>query len=199
MLGMVLPGVVVWGIGIPFLGVNLLRAHKDELDSEKIKKELGFLYSGYKYSSYYWEMTIMTRKMVLIFVATFFATKGKTYQALMVQIVIAIFLVSHCYQKPFLNKAYNIMEGLSLIAAFVTMYAGYYFLAGSDSSEMTTTSSNDFKLSTWLEMIFFLCILVTQVNQIIFKYFHHFICMLKYLYIDRIYSDMAVPNIRRDK
>ena len=96
----------------------------------------------------------MLRKMMLIFVATFVSTKGKTFQALVVQIVIAFFLARHLSALPFIDRAYNIMEALSLISAFVTMYAGYYFLASTE--DVSTTSKNDFTLSEAVKVLYFL-------------------------------------------
>ena len=153
-LFLTIPGILAWGFGIPFGAVRLLKHYKDELYTDKVKKELGFLYTGYKYSAYYWEEVIMIRKMIIIFVATFISTQGKIYQTLVVQIIVAMFLAAHCAKKPFQDASLNWLEGLSLGATFITMYAGYFFLAGVKEGESSTTSNNDFELTTWMEWIF---------------------------------------------
>jgi hypothetical protein len=128
-----------------------------------VRKELGFLYAGYRFRAYYWEALVMLRKMLMIFVATFVATQGKLYQALLVQAVVAAFLLAHCWKLPFLDMPFNWLEGLSLGATFATMFAGYFFLAGEESGSESTTSQNDFTLPEAAEVLFFLLILGFQI------------------------------------
>lgn len=140
------PAIVVWGFGIPISAARLLYINKSKLDTEDVQLTLGYIYSGYTYKAYYWEQYIMIRKMVLIFVSTFFATKGKLFQALVILMLLALFCVYHASAQPFQSIALNRLEMYSLFASFITIYAGYFFMAGVSASEMTSTSYNDFVL-----------------------------------------------------
>ena len=69
-----IPALIVWGIGGPALAWFLLRRHylRDTLHSAQTFKVYGFLYQGYKFASYYWEIVILYRKVVLTFILVFF-------------------------------------------------------------------------------------------------------------------------------
>ena len=157
-----IPSIIVWGFGIPISAVRLLRLSKDKLDTEEVQLTLGYIYSGYTYKAYYWEEYIMIRKMLLIFVSTFFATKGKLFQALVILILLALFCVYHTSSQPFQSIILNRLELYSLFASFITIYAGYFFMAGVPASEMTSTSYNDFVLYDEVGLAFFILILVFQ-------------------------------------
>lgn len=156
------PAIIVWGFGIPISAVRLLRLSKDKLDTEEVQLTLGYIYSGYTYKAYYWEEYIMIRKMLLIFVSTFFATKGKLFQALVILILLALFCVYHTSVQPFQSIILNRLELYSLFASFITIYAGYFFMAGVSASEMTSTSYNDFVLYDEIGVAFFILILIFQ-------------------------------------
>ena len=53
------------------------RKHLQRFDT---KTKYGFLYNGYRPSAYYWELVIMYRKIVIIFIQVFLAQSGKIVQ-----------------------------------------------------------------------------------------------------------------------
>eukprot|EP00350_Pseudokeronopsis_sp_OXSARD2_P000010 CAMPEP_0170550866 /NCGR_PEP_ID=MMETSP0211-20121228/8875_1 /TAXON_ID=311385 /ORGANISM="Pseudokeronopsis sp., Strain OXSARD2" /LENGTH=112 /DNA_ID=CAMNT_0010857657 /DNA_START=806 /DNA_END=1144 /DNA_ORIENTATION=+ len=65
-LGLALPGILVWGVGIPCFAFLLMVRVKKQLDKVEIKEKYGFLYRGYKKQYFYWEIVIMYRKILLI-------------------------------------------------------------------------------------------------------------------------------------
>lgn len=69
--GVGIPGIVLWGLGIPFFAFILLTLEKNTLNSIPTREKFGFLYRGYRKDFYYWESVIMIRKIILIFVAVF--------------------------------------------------------------------------------------------------------------------------------
>ena len=64
------------GIGIPLFAFILLTKERRTLDSVQTKEKYGFLYRGYKRSFYYWEIVIIYRKVILIFIAVFLKEAG---------------------------------------------------------------------------------------------------------------------------
>ena len=68
-----LPGIIVWGLGIPLFALALLARSRNELKTLKLKQELGFLYNGYKIKYYYWEIFIMYRKVMMVVIAVIFS------------------------------------------------------------------------------------------------------------------------------
>lgn len=57
------------------------------------KEKYGFLYNGYQKRFYYWEVVIMYRKILIIFIAVFISALGAITQALFVFILVIGFLI----------------------------------------------------------------------------------------------------------
>ena len=70
------PSIVVWGLGIPLFAYFLLTKQKANLKTLAAKQKFGFLYNGYKKEYYYWEVVIMYRKIVIVFIAVFLVNLG---------------------------------------------------------------------------------------------------------------------------
>jgi hypothetical protein len=76
-----LPGLIIWGLGIPSLGLAILLRYKDHLNDPDVRLKYGFLYKGYKQQkAFYWEIVIMYRKIIFIFINVFMAQLGKIVQ-----------------------------------------------------------------------------------------------------------------------
>lgn len=67
--GVALPGIIVWGIGIPVFAYVLLRSVRHRLKKLEVKEMYGFLYNGYKREFYYWEVVIMFRKIAMVVIS----------------------------------------------------------------------------------------------------------------------------------
>eukprot|EP00349_Pseudokeronopsis_sp_Brazil_P012001 CAMPEP_0202978386 /NCGR_PEP_ID=MMETSP1396-20130829/84826_1 /ASSEMBLY_ACC=CAM_ASM_000872 /TAXON_ID= /ORGANISM="Pseudokeronopsis sp., Strain Brazil" /LENGTH=161 /DNA_ID=CAMNT_0049717339 /DNA_START=282 /DNA_END=767 /DNA_ORIENTATION=- len=74
--GVGIPGIIIWGLGIPFFAALLLSQVKNKLNLPETKEKFGFLYRGYKKQFYYWETIIMYRKIILIFIQVFLQIYG---------------------------------------------------------------------------------------------------------------------------
>lgn len=61
-----IPGMLIWGFGIPIFGLILLIMEREKIDSLEVRQRLGFLFRGYKLRFYYWEIVIMFRKIIII-------------------------------------------------------------------------------------------------------------------------------------
>jgi hypothetical protein len=67
-LGVALPGIFVWGLGILFYAIYLLYSLRGQLHKLEIREKFGFLYNGYKRKHVYWEILILYRKIALVIV-----------------------------------------------------------------------------------------------------------------------------------
>ncbi len=70
-LGVALPCLLAWGIGIPAGVWVLMTRDKERLDTVAVKEKFGFLYNGYKRRSFFWEIVIMYRKITMIAISIF--------------------------------------------------------------------------------------------------------------------------------
>ncbi|CDW88635.1 UNKNOWN [Stylonychia lemnae] len=96
------------GLGIPAYGFFLLFINKDKLQNIYIKEKYSFLYNGYKGHSFFWEIFIIYRKIIFIFIQVFLAQVGK--------------IVQHHYL--------NNLETLSLLSSALTIYCGLFYISG---------------------------------------------------------------------
>lgn len=112
--GVALPCLIVWGLGIPVTVFILMRKEKDKLDTIAVKQRFGFLYNGYKRHNYFWEIVIMYRKILCIFIAVFLNRVGIIVQALVLLLLLVTFLQANNNRRPFANRSLNDIEGMSL-------------------------------------------------------------------------------------
>lgn len=91
-LAVALPCFLAWGIGIPAGVWVLMLRDKERMDTVAVKEKFGFLYHGYKRSSYFWEIIIMYRKILMIAISVFMNRIGLIVQVLVILLVL-IFLL----------------------------------------------------------------------------------------------------------
>jgi len=77
---------------------------------------------------YFWEVIIMYRKIMVIFIAVFIASFGAITQALFVFLLVIVFLIINMKLKPFTQVALNDLESMSLVASMITVYCGIFFM-----------------------------------------------------------------------
>jgi len=133
-LGVGIPAVLIYAIGIPISAAALLACNKARLDDKHVRATLGFLYAGYRTETFYWEAVVMLRKALVAGIAVFLAPAGpaiQTYAALLLMFALAVLQVT---SRPFKFEALNRLELWSLISAFMTFVCGL-FLTDSHSTD----------------------------------------------------------------
>lgn len=161
-LGVALPCFIAWGLGIPAGVLVLMFRDREKLDTLAVKEKFGFLYNGYKRSSFFWEIIIMYRKILMIAIAIFMNRIGIIVQALVLLIVMVGFLQLNNSRRPFASRTLNDIEDLSLITGIVTIYCGIFFITNKDSKSESFNPAVDFSLPSWGSMMIFLIILLAN-------------------------------------
>jgi hypothetical protein len=67
----VLPSILFWVIGIPLSAFFFLSKSKQKLKIYQIKSKFGFIFNGYKSRSFFWEIFIIFRKVLMVMLAVF--------------------------------------------------------------------------------------------------------------------------------
>ena len=106
-------------VGLPSYGLYILHKTNRELPVTRLK--YGMLYDGYNDAYYYWEVTVIMRKIAIIAIGTFVAENQQIYCVLFV-LTLLIFLTS--YYQPFLSKKLLHLELGSLLLAVFTFWIG---------------------------------------------------------------------------
>ena len=67
----VLPAILVWSIGFPFLTLRSLRKNLENLNDKNVIIKFGLFYIGLKDEAYYWEIMVSNyRKMAIVIIAS---------------------------------------------------------------------------------------------------------------------------------
>ena len=130
-----LPSIVIWGLGIPAVLYTMMRKKFDKLITPNFKKQFGFLFNGYKPHNYYWEVVIMYRKILCIFVAVFLRPQGIIVQALVLLIMLGVFLQANNTNRPFKTRQLNDIENMSVATQIITIYCGIFFISAKPRDE----------------------------------------------------------------
>ncbi|CDW74982.1 UNKNOWN [Stylonychia lemnae] len=148
-----LPTIILWGLGIPFFGLAILIKERKSLDQIQTRQKYGFLYRGYRIDFYYWEIVIMYRKILIIFIAVFVSSLGVVAQALVMFFV----LISY--------HSLNDLESLSLVTSIITIFCGVFFILNRPQawiSQNPDYSVGYLHLSTASQNILFAVIIISN-------------------------------------
>eukprot|EP00347_Sterkiella_histriomuscorum_P011011 403374086 len=160
-----IPSIFLWGLGIPFFALIIMFRVKDQLDIQKIREQYGFLYRGYKNKFFFWEVVIMYRKIIIIFIAVFVNQFGIIAQALVVLVVLIIFLIVNSNSHPYVTLVLNDLENLSLITSMTTIYCGIFFIVDKPQQWIDKNpeySKGSLNLSHELRQLIFAIILIAN-------------------------------------
>mmetsp|Transcript_6151 Transcript_6151/g.5544 ORF Transcript_6151/g.5544 Transcript_6151/m.5544 type:complete len:320 (-) Transcript_6151:481-1440(-) len=163
-----LPCLILYGVGIPGVVWILMRKETERFETKAAKQKFGFLYNGYKRKNYYWEIIIMYRKTLCIFVSVFLNRIGVIVQALVMLIILVIFMQVHGMRRPFIARTLNDMEDLSLMTSMVTIYCGLFFISSKDINSADFVQDSDFYLNELGQLILFLVIVCANLFFILY-------------------------------
>ena len=92
----------------------------------------GFLYNGYRFRTYYWEIIILYRKVIIVFILVFLGLISVQIQALVTLFVMMLSLILHINFQAFDKANLNGLETRAIVSASVTVYCGLYYLTTLD-------------------------------------------------------------------
>lgn len=124
-----LPGVLLWGFGVPFMVLVIMIKRFRFLNKDTNKVIFGFIFNGYKQKKFFWEFVILYRKILIICVSVFMSTVSNTIQALTIVILLICALYFQYSQHPYVHKQLNYMDIEALLTATLTLYCGLYYLS----------------------------------------------------------------------
>ena len=135
-LGLVLPSIGLWCIGIPILLIFLINRDQNRLNEIEQKLKFGFLYKGFKPNRFFWEFLTMLRKMLIISSSVFLRNVSVPVQAMVTFLIILAAYILQIKFEPYAVFQLNQMEIKSILVSAVTIYSGMFFLTGDLSDDM---------------------------------------------------------------
>jgi hypothetical protein len=124
-------GGIVYGLGIPLLGVLVLVRNSDRLRHPAVLARYGFLYQGLSLTRrgrYLFEGVVLVRKTGLALIAAF-GTADALGQGYLAALWLLLFLVAHLVLKPYTDSVVNGLEAVSLTTLTISQVANMYYAA----------------------------------------------------------------------
>ena len=182
-----MPCLLLWGLGIPATIYTMLKKESDKLSTVKVKQQFGFLFNGYKRNTYYWEIVIMYRKILCIFIATFLRPYGVIVQALVLLIMLGIFLQANNSNRPFKARQLNDIENMSVATQIITIYCGIFFISAKPRDENFNENA-DFELTEGGQIL--LVLVIAACNT-----FFILLWIIKFMEISREAIKTSFPRV----
>jgi hypothetical protein len=146
-LTLTIPAIFLFSLGVPLGFLSQLRKEKHNLDDLSVREKFGFLYGGYSYENYYWEIVIMLRKVMLVLATVLSKMVGNIPQGLLVYLVISVFLSLNIYKQPFATKTLTNLESASLLVSLINIYCGLFLATQEQDNSECFDESKDCKFA----------------------------------------------------
>ena len=137
-----LPQVLLYVIGFPLMSLLVMYINRRDLHAERVQFRYGLLFAGYRHELYWWEVTIVIRKVTMVMVGGVFASRlGPDMQVYFALAVVVIFIVGHLVAAPYdeltiHHKTLYWLELSALLACFGTLYCGMLFYLGHETGRI---------------------------------------------------------------
>mmetsp|Transcript_3860 Transcript_3860/g.6766 ORF Transcript_3860/g.6766 Transcript_3860/m.6766 type:complete len:1674 (-) Transcript_3860:431-5452(-) len=123
------PSILVYIIGIPLVTLAILYRGRKHLTDPRFEIRFAFLYKGYKEEFYWWEMAVITRKILVIFITIYFAS-SVWLQTLLALGVLVIAVLANGRAMPYEWKIVAYLDLVSVSVSMTSIYLGLYFKTG---------------------------------------------------------------------
>jgi len=129
-LGLAVPSLFFWVVCLPLFMLNILMKNRQTLHRIQMTQRYSFIYNGFNNSKYFWEGTIMIRK--LLFIANTVFTKDVNLQIFLNLMLLILSFMIHSKGQPYVAKDLNHLEKVGLISIGIVNLAGFYFQVVTD-------------------------------------------------------------------
>ncbi|KNC49452.1 uncharacterized protein AMSG_05459 [Thecamonas trahens ATCC 50062] len=117
-----LAGGAVYALGIPMFTFGLLYKRKQSLDELNFILRYGFLVARFREKLYYFEITIMVRKLLVVAAVVTFGTPVQ--EAIMAALVLVVSLCVVSHWMPYLKPFHNRLSMGALLTSCVVLFGG---------------------------------------------------------------------------
>ena len=131
-LGLGIPCVLIFCLGVPLAIVAGLVANKAELYEPAFRMHFGSLYRNYRSKCFYWEAVVAVQTLVLVGVAVFSNTVGPYYQLVIFAFLFSLSLVLQVWFRPFAFAKLHHLQLSAMGCLYVTAFISLTFIYGCD-------------------------------------------------------------------
>eukprot|EP00854_Cymbomonas_tetramitiformis_P005020 gene5020-6119_t len=126
--------LAIYVVGTPVLFLYNLRRirREDSMHHRESLQVWGGLYVQYETGLWFWELVILSRRLVLCLILVFWA-ENPHMQLLMAAIAMILYICLQFFHRPFLEDELDVIDCASLLSVLFYILAGLVFLADIDS------------------------------------------------------------------
>jgi hypothetical protein len=141
-----LPQILLYTVGLPLAATIHLYRRRERLGDKQVQFRWGLLYAGFRHKVWWWELSVVVRKVSMILVGGVFGFHLKPdMQVHLALFLIALMIVAHLVARPFdeLTKAHRVLQWLelgSLCVCWLTLHAGTVFFIGEKEGRISHES-----------------------------------------------------------
>lgn len=178
------PGFFMFVIGVPIALVIFLfiKYSRKELTKHYVLSTYGFIYRQYKDECVFWEVMILTRKVLIGVILVYAYPLGPNLQGILSLGVVIGSLILHLIHMPYKYPALNVLEGCSLSVSMFTFYFGILFEAE--------------KTKTWAKL-FLSVILVIAILSLVIAFMIK-VCFFLNSYLKEELAFCDVPHVPKN-
>ena len=116
-----IPQFVGFVVGLPVLLLFFLKRNRGKLQTHAVLSRYALFYGAYKESTYYWEIVLTARKIMIVALSVFGPGLGTERQAQMVLAVLLVCISLEIAGDPFklINDRFRILGRLEIATLFV--------------------------------------------------------------------------------
>jgi hypothetical protein len=135
------PALIFYVLLIPILFTLQIRKNKIYIFAGPTLHRViwGFVTSGYDMDEYFWEMVVLARKAVLVFVMVFVRPAGPMMTALCCVVTLLFALVAHSQWMPFVDYHIDLLEKVSLVCNIIMILLGLMLNYTTDSQALVVS------------------------------------------------------------
>eukprot|EP00948_MAST-09A_sp_MAST-9A-sp1_P000319 g319.t1 len=123
LLSMAIPALVIYIIGIPAVAGFQLFKRRHNLTDQGVRETIGFLFSNYTPSCYFWELIVVVRLVLMAAISVIYESNAMV-QAILGGQVMFVSTFVHMIFKPFQSKALDLVETYSLATSVACLTCG---------------------------------------------------------------------------
>ena len=132
-LGLGIPCVLIFCLGVPVVIVAWLVATKAKLYEPGFRLHFGSLYRNFRSRCFYWEAVVAVQTLVLVCVAVFSNTIGPYYLLVMFAFLFSLSLVLQVWFRPFAFAKLHHLQLSAMGCLYVTAFISLTFIDVGDS------------------------------------------------------------------
>eukprot|EP00347_Sterkiella_histriomuscorum_P011816 403370990 len=126
-LGIGLPAIILWVVGLPVMGFLYLRRNQQQLDDPIFFGKYKMIYQGLKRKYFYWEFANILRKVLLISINVFLNLYPNIFKALLSLLTMSIFMKIQQNIQPYKNPVINQLAHREIMTSISTFFGALFF------------------------------------------------------------------------